>query len=72
MHIDLIKYFPNKTMNFPNNISKNSIKVYHISDVEFKPTKRILCINLNQWSSCIPKPLKEWCIQAICNNWAGK
>lgn len=59
-------------MNFPNNISKNTIQVYHISNEEFQPTKRILSINLNQWNSNIPKSLKQWSIEAICNNWTGK
>ncbi|GJQ82478.1 hypothetical protein Trydic_g14469 [Trypoxylus dichotomus] len=59
-------------MNFPNNISKNTVKVYHVPDIEFKQTKRVISINLFQWHANIPKTLKEWSIQAICDNWAEK
>lgn len=53
----------------PNNISKNTVKVYHVRDIKLKTTKRIISVNLYQWSSNIPKTLKELSIQTICDNW---
>nr|XP_022918868.1 T-complex-associated testis-expressed protein 1-like [Onthophagus taurus] len=56
-------------MSHPLTISKNVLKVYHNENIRFKPTKRILSINLNQWKENLPKKLIEICIDVIASNW---